>query len=138
LPIEFESSLIQGGRVDRVIQGSAADFFHLSHLTDTDISVKGILGTGYITVAPAIETRFPGDKYIIVTGSPVSPEGSQDNDIIEWSGSSWRIYLDVSNTRSNFAMVYDRTTKRVYQYDSTEGWRTLIVSKSTIDGGTFP
>jgi hypothetical protein len=136
MPVEVPSNMVQIGRSVRVEQGSPSNFYHLSHVMDTDISVKGILGTGYITSSPT--NPSVGDKYIIVVGSPISISGSDNNDILEWNGSAWTLFLDVSNTLTNFAMVYDRTTKRVYQYDSTEGWRTLIVSKSTIDGGTFP
>jgi hypothetical protein len=136
MPVEVPSNMVQIGRSVRVEQGSPSNFYHLSHVMDTDISVKGILGTGYITSSPT--NPSVGDKYIIVAGSPISISGSDNNDILEWNGSAWTLFLDVSNTLTNFGMVYDRNTKRVYQYDSTEGWRTLIVSKSTIDGGTFP
>ena len=136
MPVEVPSKIVQDSRSFRVLAGSSSDFFHVSHLTDTDISVKGILGTGYITSSPS--NPSVGDKYIIVAGSPLTPDGVAHNDIIEWNGNAWTLYVDVSNALTNFAMVYDRTTKRVYQYDSTEGWRALIVSKATIDGGTFP
>jgi hypothetical protein len=136
MPVEVPSNMVQIGRSVRVEQGSPSNFYHLSHVMDTDISVKGILGTGYITSSPT--NPSVGDKYIIVVGSPISISGSDNNDILEWNGSAWTLFLDVSNTLTNFGMVYDRNTKRVYQSDSTEGWRTLIVSKSTIDGGTFP
>jgi len=136
MPVEIPSNMVQIARSVRVEQGSPSNFYHLSHVTDTDISVKGILGTGYITSSPV--NPSVGDKYIIVAGSPISISGSANNDILEWNGSAWTLFLDVSNTITNFGMVYDRTTKRIYQYDSTEGWRALIVSKATIDGGTFP
>ena len=136
MPVEIPSNMVQSGRADRVVQGSPSNFYHLSHVSDIDLSVEAILGEGYQVSVPTSPST--GDKYIIAKGSPLSIAGSADDDILEWDGSAWRLYMDVSNTLTNFGLVYGKRTKRVYQYDSTNGWRPFLVQQGTIDGGTFP
>lgn len=136
MPVESPATIVQSDRNSRVTSGSPANFFHIAHSTDIDISVTGILGTGYITSVPTDPSS--GDKYITAPGSELSIEGSSNNDILQWDGNEWRMYLDVSNPLSDFGMVYDRTTRKVYHFDSSNGWRPLIAANGTIDGGTFP
>jgi hypothetical protein len=127
------SSLIQEARSDRVTSNDT--FYHLIHSVDVDHSVD-LINDG---VADAIPPEIYGRKAIIknYSSSQISPFGLGDNDIVMWNGSKWEIYMDVSTSEMNNAVIYDKRTQRFYQYTPANGWSPIIDGKSVVDGGTY-
>ena len=110
-----------------------SDYFYLMDGSDVNFGVEKILENG----SESVETEV-NYKYVVknAASSPISPPDLGNNDIVRYNGNEWEIFKDVSNTKTNFGIIYDKRTQLFYQYDSTNGWKSLIRS-GKIDGGTF-
>jgi hypothetical protein len=110
-----------------------SDYFYLVDGVDVNFAVESIIEAE----GDPVQTEV-NNKYIVrnAASSPISPQGLGNNDIVRYNGNDWEIFKDVSNTKTDFWIVYDKKTKLFYQYDSINGWKSLIRS-GKIDGGTF-
>jgi len=110
-----------------------SDYFYLVDGVDVNFAVESIIEAE----GDPVQTEV-NNKYIVrnAASSPISPQGLGNNDIVRYNGNDWEIFKDVSNTKTDFGIVYDKKTKLFYQYDSINGWKSLIRS-GKIDGGTF-
>jgi hypothetical protein len=110
-----------------------SDYFYLIDGADVNFAVESILEAE----GDPVQTEV-NNKYIVrnAASSPISPQGLGNNDIVRYNGNDWEIFKDVSNTKTDFGIIYDKKTKLFYQYDSINGWKSLIRS-GKIDGGTF-
>ena len=110
-----------------------SDYFYLMDGSDVNFAVEKILENGSESVETVVNY-----KYVVknALSSPISPPDLGNNDIVRYNGNEWEIFKDVSNTKTNFGIIYDKRTQLFYQYDSTNGWKSLIRS-GKIDGGTF-
>jgi hypothetical protein len=111
-------------------------FFYLMYGSDIDIGVEAILENSSETIAAQTY-----NKYIVrlANNKPAALDSLttlENNDIVMYNGTAWEIHKDVSNTRTNYGFVYDKRTNLIYQYDSSNGWKSLLRS-GKIDGGTF-
>jgi hypothetical protein len=138
MPIQVADRIEQANRGGRL--ETPEDFFYTMNGSDIDFSVDGILENNNDPFDTIV-----GKKYIIRNISavglpPTSGVSINANDIITYDGSNgmnWVLYKRVSNAETNFGIVYDKSTKLVYQYDETNGWLPLLRKNGTIDGGTF-
>lgn len=111
-------------------------FFYLMYGSDVDIGVEAILTARSDTV-----DATPYNKYIVTDQSNRPPAldsvaNLENNDIVMYNGNAWEIHKDVTNSKTNYGLVYNKQTKLIYQYDPTNGWKSLLRS-GKIDGGTF-
>ena len=131
MAIRLGDRIEQSGRENTV---GLSDYFYLMDGADVNFAVESILEAAGDPVQNEVN-----NKYIVrnANNTPISPAGLGNNDIIRYIGNGvWEIFKDVSNTKTNFGIVYDKKTELFYQYDSTNGWKSLIRS-GKIDGGTF-
>ena len=131
MAIRLGDRIEQSGRENTV---GLSDYFYLMDGADVNFAIESILEAAVDPVQTQVN-----NKYIVrnAASTPISPEGLGNNDIIRYIGNGvWEIFKDVSNTKTDFGIVYDKKTKLFYQYDSTNGWKSLIRS-GKIDGGTF-
>lgn len=139
--IPFTANLEQQGRRGNVtIPGS---FFYLTDISDVDISVEKIINDSGDPIEQILNY-----KYIILDVNNMPPSllglsGTIGNgDIVRFIYDSstnlygWELYKDVSNSKTDNGLVYDKRTKKYYQYDSVNGWKPILRS-GAIDGGTF-
>jgi|LauGreDrversion4_2_1035121.scaffolds.fasta_scaffold13607_3 hypothetical protein len=111
-------------------------WFYLLYGSDVDVGVEAILENSSETVDATVN-----NKYIVRSASNKpsalnSVAALENGDIVMYNGNTWEIHKDVSNTKSNYGFVFDKRTKLLYQYDTTNGWLPLLRS-GKIDGGTF-
>jgi len=82
-----------------------------------------------------------GQKYIRGHGSTLTPANTSVNDVIRYTGypspDEWELYLDVSNSETNYGIVFDRDRKLFLQYNSDEQQWVPMLKSGMIDGGTF-
>ena len=130
MALRIGDTLEQSGRENTV---GLSDYFYIMDGSDVNFAVEKILEDQ----TESVET-VNNYKYVVknAANSPMSPEGLGNNDIVRYNGNAWEIFKDVSNTKTNFGIIYDKRTQSFYQYDSTNGWKSLIRS-GKIDGGTF-
>lgn len=113
-----------------------SDWYYLMDASDIDIGVEAILENSGESLVETVNTKY------IVRYANNKPAGLasltalENNDIVRYTGTSWEIHKDVTNTETNFGIVFDKRTKLFYQYDPTNGWKSLLRS-GKIDGGTF-
>ena len=130
MSLRIGDSIEQSGRENTV---GLSDYFYIMDGSDVNFAVEKILENQTESVEPIINY-----KYVVKNeaDSPISPEGLGNNDVVRYNGNAWEIHKKVSNTKTNFGIIYDKRTQLFYQYDSTNGWKSLIRS-GKIDGGTF-
>ena len=118
-----------------------ADYFHVIAGADIDFAVEKILESSGDSVVSEV------DKKYIVRNSESCPTalntslapgvtGLSHGDMVRYNGNEWEIFKDVSNSETNYGIVYDKNTKLFYQYDAINQWKPLLRS-GKIDGGTF-
>jgi hypothetical protein len=133
MPIQVADRIEQTNRSTRL---EDANFYYSVNGSDIDFSVDGILESNVDSYEQATDK-----KYIIRNSAsipmPTPGISVNNNDILAYDGSAWVIHKRVSNAETNFGIVYDKSTKLVYQYDATNGWLPLLRKNGTIDGGTF-
>ena len=130
MAIRIGDTLEQANRENTV---GTSDYFYVVNGSDIDFAVEKILENVSESVSETVNY-----KYIVrnASSTPISVASLQNNDIIRYNGNSWEIFKKVSNGETNFGMVYDKRTQLFYQYDPSNGWKSLIRS-GKIDGGTF-
>ena len=130
MALRIGDSIEQSGRENTV---GLSDYFYIMDGSDVNFAVEKILEDQ----TESVET-VNNYKYVVknAADSPISPEGLGNNDVVRYNGNAWEIFKDVSNAKTNFGIIYDKRTQLFYQYDSTNGWKSLIRS-GKIDGGTF-
>lgn len=111
-------------------------FFYLLYGSDVDVGVEAILENSSETIDPTVNKKYVVRYANNKPSALDSLTALENNDIVMHNGNGWEIHKDVSNERTNYGFVFDKRTKLVYQYDSTNGWKSLIRS-GKIDGGTF-
>ena len=133
MPIQVADRIEQTNRSTRL---EDANFYYSVNGSDIDFSVDGILESNVDSYEQVTDK-----KYIIRNSAsipmPTPGISVNNNDILAYDGSSWVLHKRVSNAETNFGIVYDKSTKLVYQYDATNGWLPLLRKNGTIDGGTF-
>lgn len=128
MPIEITDTFRQAGRSGAV---SSSSYFPIIEAQDVNFAVEGI---AYNNTTPTLSV---GTKYILGPNSIISVAGGSENDIVRYTGLDWELFLDVSNTETNYGIVFNRTSQKFLQYDPQKGvWNPVLVSGS-IDGGTF-
>lgn len=134
MAIELASTLRQLGRNGNV---STSAYFPLVESQDVNFSVEKVMVTGSSLTSPLAT----GQKYIIGAGSSLTPPNADTNDIVRYTGypspNEWELYLDVSNTETNYGIVFDRERKLFLQYSSDEQQWIPMLKSGMIDGGTF-
>ncbi len=118
-----------------------SDQFYVIAGADIDFAVDRILESSSDAITDVVNTKY------IVRNSENCPSGLNllrspgvtglsHGDMVRYNGNQWEIFKDVSNTETNYGIVYDKNTKLFYQYDATNQWNPLLRS-GKIDGGTF-
>lgn len=135
MPISFQADIEQQNRANNV---TTSAFFYLMDLSNVELEVNKIIENVEEIAEPII-----GIKYIIrdKDNRPPAFQSLQSilgsGDIVKYGFSGqWEIYKDVSNSKTDNGLVYDKRTKKYYQYDSVNGWKPILRS-GAIDGGTF-
>ena len=130
MALRIGDSIEQSGRENTV---GLSDYFYIMDGSDVNFAVEKILEDQ----TESVET-VNNYKYVVknAADSPISPEGLGNNDVVRYNGNAWEIFKDVSNAKTNFGIIYDKRTQLFYQYDSTNGWKSLIRS-GKIDDRTF-
>ena len=122
MPINLISNIAQKNRAANV---SSEAFFYLVDTANIDYRIKGIQENA--SLAPDLTV---GSKYIIRNPENLhttfgSIVGLQVNDIVIRDTSSFSIYVDVSNTKTNKGgLVYNDADDKLYYYNGTN-WRSL-------------
>jgi len=122
MPINLISNIAQKNRAANV---SSEAFFYLVDTANIDYRIKGIQENA--SLAPDLTV---GSKYIIRNPENLhatfgSIVGLQVNDIVIRDTSSFSIYVDVSNTKTNEGgLVYNDADDKLYYYNGTD-WRSL-------------
>lgn len=134
MAIELASTLRQLGRKGNV---STSAYFPLVESQDVNFAIEKIMKSGSALNSPLAT----GQKYIIGVASPLAVEGADINDVVRYTGypspNEWEVYLDVSNTETNYGIVFDRERKLFLQYNSDEQQWVPMLKSGMIDGGTF-
>lgn len=131
MAISLSDALEQANRNNTV---RTSEFFHLVSTSDINFSVEKIAENSSDSTPQVFDAR-----YVIkdVNSSPIGAlQYLENNDIVRWTGSEWVIHKSVNNGETNFGIIYDKRTQLFYQYDPTNGWKSLLRS-GKIDGGTF-
>lgn len=140
MAIEFSTTLTPSDRNARVVS-NPSNFFYLIDVEDINFAVERILEGQDEPSVP----RLVGQKYLLKSTYSISVEDSDVNDIVMWDGQKWIIYQKMGNaqfpsrgnSRTQFGLIFDKNTKKFYQYvDATTGWVPILRSGS-VDGGTF-
>ena len=134
MAIELATNLRQLGRKGTV---STDAFFPLIESQDVNFAVEKVLSAGKELNTPLVI----GHKYIRA-GSiyQPTPMGSSDGDVVRYTGipnEEWELYLDVSNSETNYGIVFDRETRRFLQYETTTNSWIAMLKSGSVDGGTF-
>jgi hypothetical protein len=132
MPIEVADTLRQTGRAGSV---SSSSYFPIVESQDINFAIEKIVTAG------STVTNQVGLKYIIGENSILSVNGASLNDIVRYTGavanSGWEVFLDVSNSETNYGLVFNRETKEFIQYNPVQDkWNDVLISGS-INGGTF-
>lgn len=124
MPIQLLSNIAQKNREANV---SSTAFFYLMDTSNIDYRIKGIQNDN--TLIPEL---ISGNKYIIRNPNSVHSNfgnltilGVSFNDIIIYDISSFKLYVDISNTKTNQGgIVYNDGDDKLYYYDGSI-WRSL-------------
>jgi len=122
MPIELISNIAQKNRSANVTSGA---FFYLVDTSNIDYRINGIQNDA--SLSPSLTQ---GSKYIIRNPSNLHVDfgtisGLSTNDIVIRGTSSFSLYVDVSNTKTNQGgVVYNDADDKLYYYNGTD-WRSL-------------
>lgn len=122
MPINLISDIAQKNRSANV---TSSAFFYLIDTSNIDYRIKGIQQDN--TLVPDL---IPGSKYIIrnpnsLNASFGSIPGVSFNDIVIRDLTSFILYIDVSNSKTNQGgLVYNDSDDKLYYYNGTD-WRSL-------------
>ena len=135
MPILYQTDLEQQARAGNV--SSPGAFFYLMNLTNIDMRVEKIVQNSEEILDQTIYNKYiildVNDMPNVLIGLP----GLGNGDIVQYNTNfAWELYKDVSNSKTDNGLVYDKRTKKYYQYDSVNGWKPILRS-GAIDGGTF-
>jgi hypothetical protein len=130
MAIRIGDTIEQSNRENTI---GTSDYFYVVDGSDVNFAVEKILENSGETVSAVVN-----NKYVVrnASSSPISPPSLSDNDIVRYNGTGWEVFKKVSNAETNFGIIYDKRTQLFYQYDSSNGWKSLLRS-GKIDGGTF-
>lgn len=137
MPTTFVSSIQQVGRSSAV---GNSTFFYLIDGMDVDFTVEQIVES-----SDTVASQLPNHKYLINSLSATFIPSLTEQiptvaigDIVRWAGSSWELFYDASNAKTQTGIVFDKRTKSLYTYNnSSNRWVQLLSRQGTIDGGTF-
>ena len=100
-------------------------FFHLLHSANVDFTVDGIVGTDPSQYGSYSPTTY-GQKYIVTDASVWLTFSAQalistasENDIIQKGSSTWQLYLDSNNSKTEGTIVYNKHDNKFYFFDGT-------------------
>lgn len=122
MPIELLSNIAQKNRAANV---TSSAFFYLLDSSNIDYRIKGIQENA--TLSPDLTA---GSKYIIRNAASLHANFGTitdvaNNDIVIRTTSSFVLYVDVSNTKTNEgSIVYNDADDKLYYYNGTI-WRSL-------------
>jgi hypothetical protein len=122
MPIELISNIAQKNRAANV---TSTAFFYLMDTSNIDYRIKGIQENN--SLSPDLTT---GSKYIIRNAASLHANFGTitdvaNNDIVIRTTSSFVLYVDVSNTKSNQGgIVYNDADDKLYYYNGTN-WKSL-------------
>ena len=122
MPIELISNIAQKNRSANV---TSSAFFYLVDTSNIDYRINGIQNDA--SLSPSLTQ---GSKYIIRNPSNLHVDfgtisGLSTNDIVIRGTSSFSLYVDVSNTKTNQGgVVYNDADDKLYYYNGTD-WRSL-------------
>lgn len=120
--VRITDYILQQNRESNV---SSTNFFHVIDSQNVDFNVKGIQ-----TDNTLVPTASNESKYIITNPANLhsnfgSISGLGSGDIVRHDGTSFKIYLDVSNTKTDEgSLVYNEDDKQYYFYNGTD-WVTF-------------
>ena len=122
MPIELISNIAQKNRSANV---TSSAFFYLVDTSNIDYRINGIQNDA--SLSPSLTQ---GSKSIIRNPSNLHVDfgtisGLSTNDIVIRGTSSFSLYVDVSNTKTNQGgVVYNDADDKLYYYNGTD-WRSL-------------
>lgn len=139
MPIEVATNIAPIARSTRVSDESL--FYYIIDGLDINYSVETIISGS----DPAPNPTIIGTRYLLFpsrsTFTPAVASGI-DYCIIEFIGTvggsnQWGLVLDCTNTKTQFGLVFVKDEKKFYQFiDNTTGWKPIL-TRGSIDGGTF-
>lgn len=136
MPVEIATNIAPNARPSRV---SSPTFFHLVDGLDVNYSVETIISGN----DPAPEPSVIGTRYLLFPNRVVfNPPVEVNYGIVEYTGivgsvRQWGLTFDPTNPKTDFGFVYVKDEKKFYQFiDTTLGW-IPILTKGSVDGGTF-
>lgn len=136
MPVEIATNIAPNARPTRV---SNSTFFHLVDGLDVNYSVETIISGNDSAPTPSVI----GTRYLLFPNrTGFTPAVGIDYGIVEFTGSvggvsQWGLTFDPTNPKTDFGFVYVTDEKKFYQFiDSTLGW-IPILTKGSVDGGTF-
>ena len=109
-------------------------FFYVMDSSNIDFTVDGIQEDNTL-----IPSSIVNRKYIIKNISSLSIDfgsisGLQNNDIVRYNGSSFELYLDVSNSKTNGGtIVYNKSDTKNYVYNGTD-WSLIGTDFTNVYG----
>jgi hypothetical protein len=130
MAIRIGDTIEQSNRENTV---RTSDYFYVMDGSDINFAVEKILENSGETISATVNT-----KYIVrnVSSSPISLPNLANNDVVRYNGNEWQIFKSVGNPETDYGIVYDKRTQLFYQYDASNGWKSILRS-GKIDGGTF-
>ncbi len=136
MPIRISDLIEQMNREQNL---TGPGFFHLIHSGNVDFTVDGIVEADDTKYPGSITPVSYGQKYIVEDSGEWSdfatqgvPSGWGAGDILQRGSSTWQIYLDASNSKSEGAIVYNKHDNKFYFYDGTN-W--VAVGTGAAGGG---
>lgn len=139
MAVEIATNITPNARPSRV--SSPTLFYHLVDGLDVNFSVETIISGNDASPNPS----EVGTRYLLFPNRSVftpPPPNDKNYSVIEYAGkvegvNQWTLIFDPDNTKTNFGLLFVKDEKKFYQFvDSTMGW-IPILSRGSIDGGTF-
>lgn len=131
MPVTLISNILQQNRQTNVSNNS---FFHLLDAANINFNVNAIQTDN--TLVPVLTLD---NKYIIKNASSLntsfgSISGLQNNDIVRYNGTTFELYLDVSNSKTDRGtFVFNIADSKNYVYTGSQ-WAVLGTDFSGITG----
>jgi hypothetical protein len=136
MAIELATNISQISRPTRV---GSESFYHLVDSLDVNYRVETVISGN----DPPPEPSVIGTRYLLFPNrTGFTPLVGVDYGIVEFTGTvggdrQWGLTFDPTNPKTDFGFVYVTDEKKFYQFiDTTLGW-IPILTKGSVDGGTF-
>ena len=131
MPVNLISNILPKNREQNVSNNS---FFYILDSANIDFKVQGIQENSSFVPVSTLNNKYIIKNALSLNANFGSISGLEDNDIVRCTGSTYELYLDVSNPKTDGGtIVYNEANSKNYVYNGTE-WALLGTDFSGITG----